>query len=115
MAAAELAVTAQTYSFSTHPVEEGGGRHTHSARQHWTKVHAGLGNTTSDAHATLVALHRLRGTARYGEGGLPTPDEAQVLLEAVGRLVEDAAMRVGKLLRTQEPDFIADFESSSTP
>lgn len=28
MAAAELAVTAQTYSFSTHPVEEGGGRHT---------------------------------------------------------------------------------------
>lgn len=115
MAAAELAVTAQIYSFSTDPVKEGGRRNIHSARQHWTKVQAGLGNTTSDAHTTLVTLHRLRGTARYGEGNLPTPDEAQVLLEAVGRLVEDAAVRVGKLLRTQEPDFIADFESSPTP
>lgn len=115
MAAAELAVTAQTYSFSTDPVEEGGGRNTHSARQHWTKVHAGLGNTTSDAHTTLVTLHRLRGTTRYGEGDLPTPDEAQVLLEAVSRLVEDAAMRVGKPLQTQEPDFITDLERSPTP
>jgi hypothetical protein len=114
MAAAELAVTAQTYSFSTDPVEKGGGRNTHSARQHWTKVHAGLGNTTSDAHATLVTLHRLRAAARYGEGELPTPEEARGLLEAVHRLVEDAAGRVGSLLRTQDPDFIAELEASTS-
>lgn len=99
MAATELAVTAQTYSFSTYPVLEGGRCNTHSARQYWTKVHAGPRNATSNIHTTQVTLHRLPGAARYDKGELPTPDEAQVLLESVGRLVEDAAMRLGTSCR----------------
>ena len=108
MAAAELAITARTYSFEAEGAPaSGAGRNRHSARQHWTKVQVGLGNTTPDAHDTLLLLHRLRGAARYGEGDVPERDEVRELLESVGSLVEDAALRIGPPLRTQDPSFLA--------
>lgn len=107
MAAAELAITAQTYTFSTEVPAEGGRRNAHSARKHWTKVQVGLGNTTADAHHTLVALNELRGASRYGEGDVGGTERAMELLESVKRLVEDTRARVGELMRTQDPDFIA--------
>ncbi len=107
MAAAELAITARIYSFTTDLPTEGGRRNAHSARKHWTKVHVGLGNTTTDAHDTLVALHDLRGASRYGEGDVGGPSKAAGLVDSVKRLVDDVELRVGKPLRTQDPDFIA--------
>ncbi|QLQ15506.1 MAG: HEPN domain-containing protein [Micropruina sp.] len=107
MAAAELAITARIFSFTTDQPTEGGRRNAHSARKHWTKVHVGLGNTTTDAHDTLVALHDLRGASRYGEGEVGGHSKAGALVDSVKRLVDDVELRVGKPLRTQDPDFIA--------
>jgi hypothetical protein len=111
MAAAELAISAQIYMFTTDLPVEGGRRNAHSARKHWTRVQVGLGNTTADAHHTLVALNELRGAARYGEGDVCGRERATDLVESVKHLVDDAKARVGKLMRTQEPDFIARFGS----
>jgi|GEM_PF-3376309 len=114
MAAAELAVTAQMYSLTTDEPAEGGRRNAHSARQHWTKVQVGLGNTTVDAHATLVALQALRGASRYGEGNVVEIERAMALLGSVKRLVTDAQARVGRLMRTQEPEFVGRLGADST-
>lgn len=107
MAAAELAITAQSYTFTTEAPASGGGRNSHSSRKHWTKVQAGLGNTTPDAHHTLVELGKVRPAARYGEGELPPPARVGELLTAVENLLDHAAARVGSLLRTQNPAFLA--------
>lgn len=80
MAAAELAVTAQTYSFSTDEPHTRGRRNTHSARQHWTKVQVGLGNTTADAHDTLVKLHHLRERADTAKAASPRSSSQPHLL-----------------------------------
>lgn len=108
MAAAELAVTARTHSFETDAPTSGGRRNTHSARLHWTKVHVGLGNTVATAHDTLRALNGLRPSARYGEGALSEREQVEPLLESVEHLVEDAERRIGPLLRTQDPGFVAE-------
>lgn len=106
LAAAELAITAQTHSFVTDEPEAGGRRNSHSTRQHWTKVQVGLGNTTPDAHETLVALNGLRGACRYGEGEPASVDRAAALVASVQGMVDDAASRVGELMRTQRPEFL---------
>lgn len=107
MAAAELAITAQIYSFQTDVPERRGRRNAHSARLHWTRVQVGLENTVPTAHMTLQKLNTLRGACRYGEGELPGQDVAQTLFDSVCALVEDATTRVGQPLRTQDPDFAA--------
>ena len=99
MAAAELAVTAQTLLvISVDEPLTGRRRNSHSARTHWTKVQVGLGNTTPDAHETLVTLGDLRGAARYGEGNLPAPERVGALLAAVSKLLENAAPPIGAAL-----------------
>ena len=105
MAAAELAITAQSYTFTTEAPTSGSGRNSHSSRKHWTKVQVGLGNTTPDAHRTLVELGEFRSAARYGEGELPPSARVGELLAAVENLLDHAGARVGSLLRTQEPAF----------
>lgn len=112
MAAAELAVTAHSYVFTTDTPTSGGRRNSHSSRQRWTKVQVGLGNTTPDAHQTLVALGQVRPAARYGEGELPPVAQAANLVSAVEDLVEHSAARVGSLLRTQDPAFIAELQQA---
>lgn len=107
MAAAELAITAQSYTFTIEAPATGGGRNSHSSRKHWTKVQVGLGNTTPDAHRTLVELGKFRPAARYGEGELPPLARVVELLAAVEDLLDHAAARVGSLLRTQDPAFLA--------
>ncbi|UYM06334.1 HEPN domain-containing protein [Solicola gregarius] len=106
LAAAELAITAQTYSLATEEPPMGGRRNSHSARQHWTKVQVGLGNTTPDAHETLIVLNGLRGASRYGEGDIPSAERAASLVATVRSMVEDAETRVGQLMRTQDPEFL---------
>lgn len=107
MAAAELAVTARTYSLETDLPQSGSRRNAHSARLHWTRVHVALGNTVATAHATLCTLNGLRPSSRYGEGALPDRGQIEPLLESVEQLVEDSERRIGPLLRTQDPGFVA--------
>ncbi|AKU18207.1 hypothetical protein [Luteipulveratus mongoliensis] len=109
LAAAELAITAQTSSFAAMPGERKR-RNVHSARLHWSKVNVGLGNTTPTAHATLVTLHSLRAAARYGEGELPEQGQVEALIQPVTDLVEDSARRIGQPLRTQDPAFTIDVD-----
>lgn len=110
MAAAELAVEAQAFMFDDDAPRRRGGRRTHSKREHWTKVQVGLGNTTPDAHATLIRLHRLRAAARYGEDTPLSRDEITNLLASARALVDDGARRVGKPLRTQDPEFLSSLD-----
>jgi hypothetical protein len=118
LAAAELAITAQTHSFATEELPVGGRRNSHSARQHWTRLQVGLGNTTTDAHETLVVLNKLRGASRYGEGDFPSAERAASLVASVKALVEHATTRVGQPMRTQQPEFlelIADIGTNGAP
>jgi hypothetical protein len=109
-AATELVVKARSYSFATDGAGGGSGRNKHSARQHWTKVQVGLGNTTPDAHDTLQALNCHRSAARYGEGDIPDSGVVRPLVASVEALLDDADLRIGQPLRTQHPDFLAGLE-----
>lgn len=106
MAAAELAITAQTHSMEAGVPGAEGKRNSHGNRLHWTRHNVEHGNTTLDAHTALVELNQARRWARYGQGG-PGVSRARSkeLLESVTALVGDAALRVGPRLPILEPEF----------
>lgn len=55
LAAAELAITAQSYSMETDSTGTGGRRRSHGNRLHWTRVNVEHGNTTPDAMSRLLS------------------------------------------------------------
>ena len=96
--AAELAVTAMMYLTDDDPLS-GPANERHRRRTRWLRGFTSHGNAPTELHLAMARLSEVRPAARYGSPPLDiADDERDALVDAVARLVDHAAARVGEPL-----------------